>query len=302
MEIFDDFCWEDHKKVIPGEKHKIPGLGNFAYWNLSKASPPTPEHHHSDIVEIHCLIKGKRVMELDGKEFTVTGNELFITFPFENHSSSNFHLSPCSFYGFQINVKNSNNLLGLNEEYSLALYETLMDLQHRHLRFSPMDQQLLKQAFKNISDGDPGSLRLGVQYLSCFLFQIPDFHPVRQEEKKIMDTNIKRVMEHIEKEYLESILLQELAVISGYSLSRFKIKFKEEVGITPANYITLKKLEFAKKLLRTTDKSITSIALDAGFSSSNYFCTVLKKLTNYSPNEFRENCRANREKSRPGGE
>ncbi len=296
MEIFDDFCWEDHKKVITREKHAIPGLGNLAYWNLSKAIPPTPVHHHSDIVEIHCLIKGKRVMQVNNEEYTITGNELFITFPYEEHSSSNFHLSPCSFYGLQIDLKNRECLLGLNRRYSKALSDILLHLEYRHLRFTPMDQHLLKQAFENISDGDPDSLRLGVQYLSCFLFQIPDFHPVGQKEKKILDVNIKRVMDHIEKEYLESIHLQELAVISGYSLSRFKIKFKEEVGITPASYITLKKLEYAKKLLRTTDRPVTQIALDAGFSSSNYFCTVLKKLTSYSPNDFRRNCREKRER------
>ena len=288
MEIFDTFCWEENKKVITQEKHKIIGLKNFAYWNISSAFPPTPLHHHRDIVEIHCLIKGKRISRLNEKEYTITGNELFIIFPNEEHSNGSFHQSPCSFYGFQLDLTKGSTLLGLNEEYSRALEKIITCRDYRHLRFDPADNQLLRQAFENISDGNPDALMLGVQYLSCFLFKIPEYIPVSPARKISHDKNIKRVLELIEKEYREIIRLQELAVISGYSLSRFKSKFKEEVGITPANFITFKKLEYAKKLLKTTDMPVTQIALDAGFSSSNYFSTVMKKLTNYTPGEYRK--------------
>ncbi len=288
MEIIDKFCWEEHKKVVTQDQHKIQGLKNLAYWNLSSASPPTPEHHHTDIIEIHCLIKGKRISRVNGRDYTITGNELFLTFPHEEHSNGSYHQSPCSFYGFQVDIRDRKHLLGLNEEYSAALYKILTSLEFRHLRFDPADRQLLQLAFDNICDGDPDALRLGVQYLSCFLFKIPEFIPVSSDYKPIMDGNIKRALELIEKEFREILHLQELAVVSGYSLSRFKIKFKEEVGITPANYILFKKLEYAKTLLKTTEKSVTQIALDAGFSSSNYFSTVMKRLTNYTPGEYRK--------------
>lgn len=296
LEIFDEYCWEDHKKVITHNQHEIPGLGNFAYWNLSSSVPPTPMHHHSDIVEIHCLTKGKRLCHVKGQTYTVTGNEIFITFPFEPHNNGLEHQHPCSFYGLQIVLKDKENLLGLNRDYSLALYQILTTLQNRHLRFSSSETQLLKLAFENISDGNLQSLRLGVQYLSCFLFKIPDFTPVRQQGRKKLNPHISRSLDYIEENYKEDIHLKDLAVQAGYSLSRFKIKFKEEVGITPANYITLKKMEYAKQLLQTTDTPVTQIALDAGFSSSNYFCTVLKKLTNYTPTEIRKQGSQNRTK------
>ncbi len=300
MEIFDESCWEEHKKVITRKEHGIPGLGNFAYWNMAHATPPTPHHHHSDIVEIHCLVKGKRLSVVGEETFTVTGNEMFATFPYEPHHNGSYNLSPCTFFGLQINIKDPGHILGLNREYSLAIHRILTNIDHRHLRFTSSDQLLLKQAFDNISDGDPDALMLGVQYLSCFLFKIPEFIPVREEEeKKIQDPNIKRVLEHIENSYKESLLLKELAAISGYSLSRFKIKFKEEVGLTPANYITFKKLEYAKQLLRTTELPVTQIALDAGFSSSNYFSTVLRNQSSYSPSEYR---RISRERMQMSGE
>ena len=288
MEIFDTYCWEEHKKVITHAQHGIPGIGNFSYWNLSRAWAPTPKHYHSDIIEIHCLIKGKRVCELGDKVYTVTGNEMFITFPYEEHSNSGYHLSPYSFYGFQVNLKDPEHLLGLNREYSRALFTILSSLPHRHLRFAPQDTLLLKQAFDNISDGNSEALYLGVQFLTCFLFKIPEFVPVNENQRKVFDPNIQRVLDYIEKNFREPQQLHDLAVLSGYSLSRFKIKFKEEVGITPANYITIQKLEYAKKMLIRTDYPISRIALDAGFSSSNYFTTVMQKLAYCTPSGYRE--------------
>lgn len=291
MEIFDDFCWDSHKKVITQSKHKIPGLKNFSYWNLSKASRKTPLHHHTDILELHCLIKGNRICNVNNKTYEVRGNELFLTFPSEQHDNGNYDQSPCSFYAFQIDLRNKENLLGLNKEYSLAISEILTTLNYRHLSFSPKEKQLLKLAFENISDGSPDLLRLGVQYLTCFLFKIPEFVPIRQKGKRSVDANLSSVLNFIDNNYTENILLNELAKLSGYSLSRFKIKFKEDVGMTPANYINFKKLEYCKKLLQSTNYSVTRIAIDAGFSSSNYFCTAFRKLSNYSPSEFRKLCK-----------
>ena len=47
-------------------------------------------------------------------------------------------------------------------------------------------------------------------------------------------------------------------------------------------------LEQAKELLRDPDRSITDIAYDLGWSSSNYFCAVFKKYTNISPLHYRK--------------
>ena len=268
--------------------HKIEGLRNIAHWNLPRASSPVPLHHHPNIIEFHCLTKGRRVFHLEEKTYIITGNEMFFSLPYEPHYTSSNDLSPCSFFGFQIDVTQKDELLGLNREYSLALYQMLTSLNYRHLKFSLNEKQFLRLAFENICENTVSSRMLGVQYLSSFLFKIPDFIPIINEVKRINDPHIKRVIHHINEHYSENLQLKELSAISGYSLSRFKIKFKEVVGIPPANYITFKKLEYAKELLEQTSEAITQIALDAGFSSSNYFCTVFKNFTNYTPSEYRD--------------
>lgn len=289
-EIFDEYCWKEHKKVITYEKHHVLGLKNFAHWNLSRAIPSTPLHHHSDIIEMHCLTKGKRYSQIDEQVYTITGNELFITYPYENHSNGNLAQTPCSFYGFQIDLKHEKELLGLNEEYSQLLCNSLRNLDSRHLKFSASEASLLKKSFNLFGEGRKESIALGLQYLCGFLFTLSKLEPVITEDIRTASKEIQRTLDYIEHNYKEALQLKELAKIAGYSLSRFKIKFKEEVGITPADFIIFRKVEYAKYLLKKTNTSITEIAFDAGFSSSNYFGTAFKRLSNLTPSQYRKFC------------
>ena len=75
--------------------------------------------------------------------------------------------------------------------------------------------------------------------------------------------------------------------MAGLSLSRLKARFKKETGVSPANFIMLRRIEGAKELLDRTDKNITDVAFELGFSSSQYFATAFKRYTGMTPKEFR---------------
>ena len=292
-EIFDDYCWQKHKQVITREKHHIPGLANFAHWRMNSSIPPSPTHYHSDIWEIHCMIKGKRISfleQMNGRvSYTITGNEAFITFPYELHGNGNLPQMPCEFYAFQIDMKERNNLLCLNKEYSNALCDYLLSIKHRHLQMSTTEIQLIRMAFNLFSSENIQDVRNGVLFLSCFLSNLCYMLPVEKGAIHPFNPNIQQSIDYIRENISRSLSLQELAEASGYSLSRFKTNFKEEVGITPNEYILLQKMEQAKHMLETSDIQITKLAYELGFSSSNYFSSVFKKLLNCNPMEYRKN-------------
>ena len=149
---------------------------------------------------------------------------------------------------------------------------------------------MLRTAFNLISYGTEGDSIAGVQYLTCVLASLNYLTavPAQEEINEQLNSDIGHALKYIEQNIENPITLQELAQASNYSLSRFKAKFKEELGITPAEYITLQKMDRAQMLLKTTDDSITDIAYQLGFSSSNYFCSVFKKTLSYSPAAYRK--------------
>lgn len=67
----------------------------------------------------------------------------------------------------------------------------------------------------------------------------------------------------------------------------FEDLLKHESGKTMHEYIQLKRIDMAKKQLSGTNKPIVRISEELGFSSSPYFSRLFKKLTGYSPNEYR---------------
>ena len=87
----------------------------------------------------------------------------------------------------------------------------------------------------------------------------------------------------------------DMARAVGLSLSRFKAVFSREVGMPPADYVLRRRVDLAKeRLLLDRRRSITNVALDLSFSSSQYFSTVFKRYTGMTPREFRKRPRRGR--------
>ena len=64
--------------------------------------------------------------------------------------------------------------------------------------------------------------------------------------------------------------------------------FKDTIGVPPLRYLIQKRIDYAKKLLTTTNKPISEIANECGYMDSAYFCRIFKKLTDTSPKAYRE--------------
>lgn len=82
--------------------------------------------------------------------------------------------------------------------------------------------------------------------------------------------------------------LDELAAACDLSRARFSQLFRESTGETPRDYINRRRVEQAKQLLKAGQLSITAIAHQLGFSSSQYFASVFRKFTDLSPSVYQD--------------
>jgi len=81
--------------------------------------------------------------------------------------------------------------------------------------------------------------------------------------------------------------VEEMAATVGMGTTLFNQQVKTYTGFTPINYLINLRIAEAIKLLRKTTLKLTDIALETGFYSSQHFSTTFKKLTGYTPSEFR---------------
>lgn len=95
------------------------------------------------------------------------------------------------------------------------------------------------------------------------------------------------------KAYIESHLHEDLSVeqlCKELQIGRTKLYeiFRNELKMGISKYILRRKMHRAKKLLKTTDLSISEIAYNVGFSDYNYFSRVYKKIYGKSPKHYRK--------------
>ncbi len=99
---------------------------------------------------------------------------------------------------------------------------------------------------------------------------------------------IARAVTYIDANYHFSLSYKDVAREMGISPSYFLNLFKKETGTTFVDYLTSVRIDAAKQSLLTSDSSITQIAFDVGFNSSNYFSSIFRKLVGASAKEFRD--------------
>ena len=118
-----------------------------------------------------------------------------------------------------------------------------------------------------------------------------------QDARKI--TQIKPAIEYMEACYDQPITLADIAKAAYLSVSRLAHLFKEQMGITIIEYLTGVRIEHAKRLLLTTDKTCTKICFDVGYNNQSYFTRTFKDAVGMTPRKFRERNQRKNDKIAP---
>ncbi|MDQ1914096.1 AraC family transcriptional regulator [Paenibacillus sp. GD4] len=100
--------------------------------------------------------------------------------------------------------------------------------------------------------------------------------------------NVRRILQYINQRYTENFSLQELS--KELHLNKYYMChcFKEVTGSTINNYVISKRIEEAKKMLRTTDEPIALISEKLGFNTAVHFSRSFKKFAGISPQYYRK--------------
>ncbi|MEL6105594.1 MAG: helix-turn-helix domain-containing protein [Planctomycetota bacterium] len=93
---------------------------------------------------------------------------------------------------------------------------------------------------------------------------------------------------YMRRNYAQSISLEEMVAMSGMSRTNYLRMFETTVGTSPINYLIGLRIDEASQRLRETNQSVTQIALDVGFSDSNYFSRQFRKVCGQSPRDYRK--------------
>lgn len=114
---------------------------------------------------------------------------------------------------------------------------------------------------------------------------------IAEREKESNDrshTMLKKALQYIEEKYIdETLSLNDAAAVIDVSPNYFSAIFSQEMGMTFIEYVTKKRMDKAKKLLRQSDMHTAEIAMEVGYKDPHYFSFVFKKTQGCTPREYR---------------
>jgi AraC family transcriptional regulator, arabinose operon regulatory protein len=113
------------------------------------------------------------------------------------------------------------------------------------------------------------------------------FDSINPRARQRLDPRMAKAQAYLRQHAGERVTLKQLAKVSHCSVSRLSFLFREQVGMTPLEFLDAERLERAKRLLELTPMSVQDIAREVGFENPFYFTRRFKKFTGMSPRAFR---------------
>jgi transcriptional regulator GlxA family with amidase domain len=98
---------------------------------------------------------------------------------------------------------------------------------------------------------------------------------------------VKRTIAYLQQHYVRPLSRQEVARAIGVTEGYLSRIFRQEMALSPWDYLARYRVRRAKELLRSSNAAVSDVALQVGFDDSAYFTRVFHKHTGCSPSKYR---------------
>lgn len=271
-----------YRQVWTRDALAIPGLILLGHYVSNRAAAPLAVHTHPGALEFVAVIRGGESYFVDGKQYPLSGGDVFVSFADQPHSNGDAPQGVSEFIWFQIDPRPAD-LLGLSTDRARCLQSRLLALDTHVLKADRECLSLLKKSLAAFLWTGDSSREYGCSLFVSGLMRLLLIGPSASG-----DDMAARAATYIDAHMDSPIALNDLASLWDLSLSGFKHQFKQGTGCTPRDFINRRKIEKARLLLRR-GLSVTETAMALGFNSSDYFSVVFKKYTNLTPRSWAAN-------------
>ncbi|MFR2470590.1 MAG: AraC family transcriptional regulator [Lachnospira sp.] len=255
--------------------------------HVNKNVPLTHSHQYN---EIYFLQSGKCNVYIDNETYCLEdGSVLFIP-AFKEHTF---------IYPFTQDIKRTVLYISteqLNWYFNKDFKDEINNLFiNKHLQLSRKSFSNLSNIFEKIQFEKYSLDNMSESLTKAYFFELIIYlircqrytHNINQRTN-LSNITIGEIVNFIENNYSRQLTLPEIAAQFGISESSLTKKIKIFTNMTFKEYLTKTRIEAAKSLLISSEKSITEIAYECGYNNSNFFGDVFKKAVDMSPSSYRK--------------
>ena len=250
------------------------------------------EHHHTEC-ELSTIISGSGIYSVGKKDYTFSAGDVFLFGGDEVHCitdiSENFLL---------LNIQFKPNLLWTDDDALsvLRIFFARNDRFENKIENTPHTEKIHEKILllhHELSEKRDGySLMVKYMLYSMLLTLVREYNYIDANAEHIYLKNtikpMKKALDYIDNNLGSNLTLKDIASRASMSPTYFSSVFKKMNSVAPWEYITVKRVEKAIELLRTTNLTKLDIAQRCGFSSSSNFYKAFSKVTGKTPSQICE--------------
>jgi len=230
---------------------------------------------------IHFIIRGSGIFYVNGKSYEIKANQGFLICPnvVTYYEADNEEPWEYTWVGFKgIKAENYLKLANLNQENPI---------------FECANGEFVKKCFEDMIKST--ELKFGREFrlqglLGVFLSEL-----IEEAGKNVVISSsykelyIKKSLQFVEANYFRKLYISEMAKSVGLNKNYFSAFFKENIGVTPQQYIIKFRINKACELMSNSGLTISDISRSVGYDDTLGFSKVFKKEKGISPKSYREN-------------
>ena len=242
--------------------------------------------HWHDCFEIEFMLEGKATQVLNGEKYDMSAGTLYM-------------LNPTDFHSVKSKGAEVYNVMFSEEVLDEAVLQKILGVE-KNIVFTLTDRELINAKFImtqmlfEFNNNSEFSSLLIKNYMECLLMLILRKCTMEKEAKKDSENDsIRKALLYIHSKYRENPTLTQVAEVAGFNKNYFSGLFHQTTGKTYKEYLNALKLEHAKKLVLTSNLSITEICYAAGYNSLTNFLRMFKLQYGVSPAAMRKSHRNN---------
>lgn len=265
----------------------------LVYKDTKEAQQELPNHLH-DWHEIIYIHQGSGTFYISPEFYEVNAGNLLVvpanTVHFTSPNASKLITSTALFFKPELVTKFQffNDLA-----YTKLFQSNEEDQSNFFYTFSAKHSIELEHQLSNLNEEN---IEMGSDYKQAVILQLHlfliDIHrysvPNTKNEKLNQTPWIQEAIQFIDSNLVCSLSLEILAKRAAVSSSHFSRVFKFHIGMNINEFIRMKRISLAKKLLSEESDTIEAIARNSGFTSMPHFFRTFKKYTKLTPREFRK--------------
>lgn len=278
---------------------QLPGI--FAQEALRLGDYPMANRHFHEYLELYFMLEGERYYFVEQDTYRIAPRTAILVNSSQIHKTSKVN-SHAEHHRFLLHLEPSV----IDSQFSMKDFPSVKDIGNNYwgiAEFSPEDWQMVLQLIEMMkTEMKRYSIEAGHMSV-LFVMQLIALFVQNRKDQEIsggsspasvysirtgIHQKVHEIALHLQNHCGEPCTLEEISQQFQISIPYLTRIFKSVTSFSVMEYRNICRIRKAKTLLCDTDLSVTEIASRCGFGNITYFEKIFKRMTEYSPLQFRK--------------